>query len=72
MLAANSSFGLIFTNHPTSYLILYQRFRILKQKVSKNTDQLCSHIGFDLLATISVQVEGEEEKLSIGAMIHEP
>lgn len=32
--------------------------------------KLYSHIGFDLLATITVQVEGEEEKLSIGVMIY--
>ena len=32
--------------------------------------KLYSHISFDLLATITVQVEGEEEKLFIGAMIY--
>lgn len=32
--------------------------------------KLYSHIGFDLLATTTVQVEGEEEKLFIGAMIY--
>ena len=32
--------------------------------------KLYSHIGFDLLAMITVQVEGEEEKLFIGAMMY--
>ena len=37
---------------------------------SHSGQKLYSNIGFDRLATITVQVEGEEEKLSIGAMIH--
>ena len=37
---------------------------------SPQGQKLYSHIGFDLLATITVQVEGEEEKLSIGVMIY--
>ena len=37
---------------------------------SPSGQKLYSHIGFDFLATITVQVEGEEEKLFIGAMIH--
>lgn len=36
---------------------------------SRLGQKLYSHVGFDLLATITIQVEGEEEKLFIGAMI---
>ena len=32
--------------------------------------KLYGHISFDLLATVTVQVEGEEEKLFIGAMMY--
>ena len=32
--------------------------------------KLYSYIGFDLPTIITVRVEGEEEKLSIGVMIH--
>lgn len=31
---------------------------------------LYSHLGFNLLATLIVQIEGEEEKLSTGVMIN--
>ena len=32
--------------------------------------RLYSHLGFLLLDTVTVQVEGEEEKLSIGVMVY--
>ncbi|KAK7703215.1 hypothetical protein SLS64_009191 [Diaporthe eres] len=32
--------------------------------------KLYTHLGFDYLGTVPVQVEGEDEKLSIGAMIY--
>lgn len=31
---------------------------------------LYSHIGFTLLANLTIQVEGEEEKMSMGVMIY--
>ena len=33
--------------------------------------QVYTHLGFKLLGTVIVQVEGEEEKVSIGAMLYE-
>ena len=32
--------------------------------------KLYTHLGFVLLATVTVQVEGEEEKASVGVMVY--